>query len=33
MRRIDPWRIAEQFIAVFLALLTWSLFFLTKLAG
>jgi hypothetical protein len=33
MRRIDPWRIAEQFISVFLALLVWSLMFLARIAG
>jgi hypothetical protein len=33
MRKIDPWRIAETFTAVFLALLVWSLLFLSEIAG
>ena len=33
MKKIDVWRIAESFIAVFLALLVWSLLFLSKLGG
>lgn len=33
MRRFDPWRLAEQFVAVFLALVVWSVLFLNQLAG